>query len=256
MSAGTCSIPPGAPMSTENVVRAGFPNVPGRGDMLRIRRTLAMGVEKKNIGHLPVAARVYIASLGAAAIVLAAFSMTAWHAGDVGQFVFYIACGILCSNMKVWLPGITGTLSVNYIFILTAATELSLPHTMVIGVLSGVAQLFWAARMRPRNVQIAFTAAAMTLCSGLTWQVYNAAYLSQSVPFRLFWACITYYLLNTCSLAVIVAITEGKSIPRLWRDNFFWTAPHYLVGGSVAGALHLWNHSLGWHSSVLVLPTV
>lgn len=215
-----------------------------------------MDVEKKDIGHLPLAARVYISSLSTTAIAVASACAPAWQSGHAGQFAFFLACGILCSNMKVWLPGVTGTLSVNYIFILTSATELCLPQTVAIGVISGVAQLFWVARKRPRTVQIVFNCASMTLCSALTYEVYHATFLLKSVPFRLFWASIAYFLLNTCSVGGIVALTEGKKFPKLWRDTFFWTAPHYVVGGSVAGLLHLWDQSLGWQSSVLVFPTV
>ncbi|HTS29974.1 MAG TPA: diguanylate cyclase [Bryobacteraceae bacterium] len=215
-----------------------------------------MSVEKKDIGHLPWAAKFYIASLTITASIVGLVGFHGWRPSGLGHFGFLLVCGVLCSNMKVWLPGLTGTLSVNYIFILTAATELSLPETMAIGVISGIAQLFWSARKRPRAIQIAFTAASMTLCSGLTYEVYRSSLLSDSIPFRLFWASVAYFLSNSGSVAVIVALTEGKSLPGLWRDNFFWTAPHYLVGGSVAGVLYFWDQSLGWQTSVLVFPTV
>src|SRR5262249_13538175 len=63
-------------------------------------------------------------------------------------------------------------------------------------------------------------------------------------------------LSNTWSVAGIVGLTEGKRIYRVWRENFFWTAPHYLVGGALAGLLHYWNRVAGWHSAVLVFPLV
>ena len=214
-----------------------------------------MSVEKKDLGHLPVRARVYILSLcAAAAIAIAGLCVPAWKPDQLGHFLFFLACGVLCSNMKVHLPGITGTLSVNYIFILTAATELSLPYTVAIGSISGIAQLFWAARKRPRVVQVAFTCASMVLSCALTYEAFHSSYLAESVPFRLFWASITYFLLNTGSVAGIIVLTDGRSFVRVWRDNFFWTAPHYLVGGTVAGLLHFWDVSFGWQSSVLGLP--
>lgn len=215
-----------------------------------------MSVEKKDIGHLPIAARVYLCCLGVAAILAVAASATRWQPGHEGQFVFFLICGVLCSNMKVWLPGVTGTLSVNYIFILTSATELCLPQTVAVGVISGIAQLFWVARKRPRGIQILFTCASQALSSGLTYEVYHASFLSNSVPFQLFWASMAYFLLNTGSVGAIVALTEGKRFTKVWRETFFWTAPHYMVGGSVAGLLHFWNQSLGWQSSVLVFPTI
>src|ERR1035438_10649592 len=82
--------------------------------MKRFRRLLAMGAEKKNIGHLPLNARVYILAVTVAALAVSGYSASVWRTADMGQFLLYLACGILCSNLKVCLPGITGTLSVNY----------------------------------------------------------------------------------------------------------------------------------------------
>jgi diguanylate cyclase (GGDEF)-like protein/putative nucleotidyltransferase with HDIG domain len=224
--------------------------------MLLIRRILSMSVEKKDIGHLPWPAKVYIFCLCTAAVAVVFASVSASRPGDTAEFLFLLACGVLCSNLKVWLPGITGTLSVNYIFILTSATELSLAHTIAIGTLSGVAQLCWAARKRPRGVQVLFTCASMVLSCTLTHKAYHAGFIADSVPFRLFLASVVYFLSNTCSVAGIISLADGKKFTRVWHENFFWTAPHYLVGGSVAGLLHFWNQSFGWHSSILILPTI
>ena len=215
-----------------------------------------MSVDRDNIGHLPVAATAYVWTIVLAAAVVLGYCAPVRQPAEAGEFVFFLLCGILGSNLKVWLPGVTGTLSVNYIFILASATELGFRETVAIGVLSGVAQLFWSARKRPTWVQVVFTAASMALCCALTFDVYHAGLLGNSVPFRLFWASVAYFLLNTCSVAGILAITKGKRFHLIWRDSFFWTAPHYLVGGSVAGLLHYWNQSVGWRSSVLVFPTV
>ena len=224
--------------------------------MLPIRRMLGMSVEKKDIGHLPGPAFLYILCFGTAALGVVYLSVLAWQPAQLTQFLFLLICGIYGSNLKVHLPGVTGTLSVNYIFILTSVTELALPYTLAIGALSGMAQLYLAARKRPTAAQLVFTGSSMILSCGLTHLVYHVPWLSESVPLRLFWASVAYYLLNTGSVAGIIALTEGQTFTRVWRENFFWTAPHYLVGGSLAGLLYLWDQHFGWRSSVLVFPTV
>src|ERR1035437_5814831 len=131
--------------------------------MQRLRRLLAMGVEKKDLGHLPQTARVYILAICAAALAVAGYSASGWRTVHMGQFLLYLVCGILCSNLKVGLPGITGTLSVNYLFILAAITELTLAQTVVIGCVTGVAQLVLKARKRPRGVQVLFAFGSQTI---------------------------------------------------------------------------------------------
>jgi diguanylate cyclase (GGDEF)-like protein/putative nucleotidyltransferase with HDIG domain len=224
--------------------------------LAKLTRFLQMSGEKKDIGHLPGPAKVYILLLCSAATLVTTYSILQWQPTGMGPFLLYFFCGVLGSNLKVWLPGVTGTLSINYIFVLCAVTDLSLPQTVAIACASGVAQLFWAARKRPRNVQVLFTLASMVLSGALPWTVFHWPLLAHSIAFQLFGGSLVYFLCNTWSVAIIVGLTEGKPVEKVWRDNFFWTAPHYLVGGSLAGLIHFWNRFAGWQSSVLVFPTV
>jgi diguanylate cyclase (GGDEF)-like protein/putative nucleotidyltransferase with HDIG domain len=211
-------------------------------------------VDKKDIGHLPLAARVYIAAMNVVALAILGYCGNHWQSIHLGQFLLYLGMGILCSNLKVCLPGITSTLSVNYLFILTSVAELTLPQTVVIACSSGVAQLFLSAHKRPRGVQIVFAFTAQTICSAATYYIYHSSWMPDAVPFRLFAASVIYFLSNSCTVGAIVSLTEGKPFLVLWRNNFFWTAPHYLVGGALAGLFHFWNDYAGWQTAVLVFP--
>ena len=215
-----------------------------------------MGVQKTSFGHLPLPARSYVAVLTLASLGLAIYCAITWRTANMGQFLLYLACGIMCASMKVWLPGITGTLSVHYLFILASVTELTLPQTVAIGSLSGVSQLFWAARSRPNQVQVLFAFTSMILSSTLTFLVYQSKWPGGNLYSRLFCASITYFLCNTGAVGMIIALTEGKKFRRVWMENFFWTAPHYIVGGALAGLLHYWNQRVGWQSAVLVFPAI
>ena len=224
--------------------------------MKRIRRLLGMGAEKTNIGHLPLPARIYILSVTAAALAVCGYSAGVWRTVDMGQFLLYLTCGILCSNLKVCLPGITGTLSVNYLFILASVTDLTLAQTVATGCLSGVAQLVLRARKRPRNVQVLFAFGSQTLSSAAAYLVYHAGWMPDAVPYRLVGASGAYFLLNTVSVAAIIGLSEGKQFRAVWHDNFFWTAPHYLAGGALAGLFHYLNEYAGWETAALVFPIV
>ena len=224
--------------------------------MQRLRRLLAMGVEKKNLGHLPQTARIYILAVCAAAVAVGGYSATEWRSVHMGQFLLYVACGILCSNLKVCLPGVTSTLSVNYLFILASITDLTLAQTIVIGCTSGIAQLVLKARKRPRGVQVLFAFGSQTISSAAAYLVYHAGWMPDAIPFRLLGASATYFLSNSLSVASIIALSEGKSLRAVWYESFFWTGPHYLVGGALAGLFHYWNEFAGWETAVLIFPIV
>jgi diguanylate cyclase (GGDEF)-like protein/putative nucleotidyltransferase with HDIG domain len=213
--------------------------------------------EKKDLGRLPAAARAYIGVLSAGCVAVLFASGSLWTAEQTGHFLFYLICGILCSNLKVHLPGITGTLSVNFLFILASVVELSLPQTVAVGCTSGVVQLFCAAKRRPRMVQVWFTFSSMAVCTALTFAFDRmASGILESLAFRLFWAALAYFLCNTVSVATIISLTEGKRLWVLWKENFFWTGPHYLVGAAIVAIMHLCNRAIGWQSGVLVIPVV
>ena len=50
------------------------------------------------------------------------------------RFVCYLLLALLSSGLKVTLPGVTGTLSVSFLFILAGMAELGGLQTMVIGI--------------------------------------------------------------------------------------------------------------------------
>jgi hypothetical protein len=49
---------------------------------------------------------------------------------------------------------------------------------------------------------------------------------------------ITYYLLNTLSVAVVVSLTEKKPVVQIWRECYFWSFPYYLLGASLTGGMY------------------
>ena len=66
-----------------------------------------------------------------------------WQSADLTRFLCYLAVAVLASGLKVQLPGIDGTMSVNFLFILLGVMELSLPETLVIGCTATLVQSVW-----------------------------------------------------------------------------------------------------------------
>src|SRR5438874_5890248 len=127
---------------------------------------------------MPLKAKVYVGlviSLGATALGSA---MYLWETANLVRFLCYLALAIPASFLKVKLPGIRlGTMSVFFVFVLGAIVELNLPETMVIGVISVVAQSLWHSRFGVRLVQLAFSVATIALA------VVAGEFAYHSVPF-------------------------------------------------------------------------
>ena len=84
-----------------------------------------------------------------------------WQSADLARFACYVLVAILASGLKVQLPGIDGTMSVNFLFILLGVMELSLPETMVIGCTATLVQSVWHARNRLDPVKVIFNVFGM-----------------------------------------------------------------------------------------------
>src|SRR5438270_6423522 len=155
---------------------------------------------------------------------------------NIAQFICYLLIAILASRLKVNLPGITGTMSVNFLFILLGILELGFAETLVLGTAAILVQCFY--RDRPSPIQVTFNISASALAIAGGYSVYHLAILAAKVkshPLLLGLAAITYFAANTGSIAAVIALTERRSIKKIWVECYFWSFPYYLVGAAFAG---------------------
>src|SRR5437899_9879742 len=170
--------------------------------------------------------------LGAAVLVSA---LSHFHSADLTRFCCYLAVAILASGLKVQLPGIDGTMSVNFLFILLGVMELSLPETLILGSAAVVVQCFY--RDRPSPIQVTFNLCASAFATAVAYDVSHLAIgegWSSSHPLLLGLAASTYFLANTGSIATVISLTERKALNKIWVDCYFWSFPYYLVGAAFA----------------------
>src|SRR5215467_3386174 len=175
---------------------------------------------------------------------------------NVSKFLCYLLVAVLASRLKVNLPGITGTMSVNFLFILLGILELSFAETLALGCFAILTQCFY--RDRPRAVQVVFNTCATSIAIGLAYIVYHVTFFHvQNNPAVLLVATAsTYFVANTLPVATIISLTERKSLRHIWSDCYFWSFPYYLVGAGVAGLVSWLNRVVDWQTSLLILPAV
>src|SRR5580765_5367583 len=116
-------------------------------------------------GVRSIGARVFIAGLALAGWSFLFLGFAHWQTSDPVKFACYLIAALLASSLKVSLPGIEGTLSVNFLFTLLGILELSLPQTLVIGLASTLAQFYWKPARRVKLVQLIFNLSQVTVSS-------------------------------------------------------------------------------------------
>ena len=152
-------------------------------------------------------------------VVMLGSSLLHWHSQDPMRFACYLAVAVLASGLKVQLPGIDGTMSVNFLFILLGVLELSLPETLVIGCTASLVQSVWQARKRLDPVKVLFNVAGMMAnASALTYLTYYwlAARFGSNKPILLMLAALVFFFANTLPISIVIALTEGKSSRKVW----------------------------------------
>src|ERR1700723_1014352 len=163
-----------------------------------------------------IGARVYICGMALAALGCLVLAFFQWQSTDPVKFVCYMGAALLASSFKVSLPGIEGTLSMNFLFTLIGILEMSLPETLLIGLVSTLAQFYWKPARRLKLVQLVFNLSHVTVCSAAAYGAYKlvAIYVLHGAvhtpqhglqyglqPLALLAAAITHFLFGTIAMS-------------------------------------------------------
>ena len=188
-----------------------------------------------------------------------AIAFTRWRSTDTVEFLCYLLVALLASSLKVTLPGIDGTMSVNFLFILLGVLEMSFAETLVLGFAAVLVQCYWKSSKRLRPIQVIFNLSQLTIATSAAYGLYR--FLSGGVlvhhrSVALTIAATAYFAFNTVAMAVVIALTESKKVKTVWAECYFWSFPYYLVGAAVAVVVDFLNAHIGWEASLLVIPTI
>jgi putative nucleotidyltransferase with HDIG domain len=206
-----------------------------------------------------IGARVFIAGMAAAGLAVFVMAFAHWQTSDPVKFACYLIAALLASSLKMGLPGIEGTLSVNFLFTLLGILELSLPQTLALGLASVLAQFYWKPARRVKSIQLIFNLSQVAVSTALAYGAYwlvSERVLHTPGPLALLAAAMTHFACNTAATATVIGLTENKPIGKVWGDSHRWLLPYYMVGAAAAGLVHFLNSRIGWQSSLLVLPPI
>ena len=203
-------------------------------------------------------ATLFIGVTAAIGVSVFAYALAHWQNTGLERFACYLIIAVLSSGLKIQLPGIDGTMSVNFLFILLGVLELSLPETLIIGCTATLVQCLWQARQRIVPAKVVFNVFMMANAITLSYFTYHrlARVLGENTPVLLVVTALLFFLANTLPVSVIISLTEGKSPRKVWADCHFWSFPYYIVGAAIVFMVGFVNRQAGWQTSLLVLPPI
>jgi len=204
-------------------------------------------------------AKIFITLVIVTGCLVLGSGLIQWRSDDLASFVIFLIIALLASGLKLRLPGVTGTISVSFFFVLIGIASLKLPQVLVVGCSSILVQYFWQSTKKLRAVQILFNIASVSIAISVSYQTFHSAWL-RSLPLELsvtlgILAC-AYFISTTFLVAAVISLTEGKSFGKVWRASYLWSFPYYLLGAATAGLFEIAKHRLGWQTSMLVAPVM
>src|SRR6185312_16596221 len=153
---------------------------------------------------MPLRAKFYIALILGAGLLGLTTQLLHFAPPDQGFFWFFFIITVLTSGLKVRLPMVTVTLSVNFLFVLVAIARFTLPEALAIGAAATVVQCVWQAKNRPRFIQVAFSTNSICLAIIAAHAVFHGpllGILSKDNFILLALSAAVYFIVNTVLVA-------------------------------------------------------
>lgn len=212
--------------------------------------------------QLPWAARLYIASVVATALVIVGSRVTRMHFDEPGLFVSLLLLSSASAAMKITLPLTTNvsTMSVSYAIDFASLLLLGVDQTLLVAAASAFSQCMLNNRDTQPLYRTLFSVAALVVTVAGAGHAFTLLSGSGPDPVTavarpLVGAATVYFLLNTGLIAVAIALVSRQAVVTIWQTNFLWSAPSYFVGAGAA-ALTTWGvrHVGFWMAPLTFAP--
>jgi diguanylate cyclase (GGDEF)-like protein/putative nucleotidyltransferase with HDIG domain len=176
---------------------------------------------------------------------------------NIAEFICYLGIAILAARLKVNLPGVAGTMSVSFLFVLLGILQLSFSETLILGSASVLVQLLYPDR--PNGLQGTFNLCSSAVSTALAYGAFHfslANHVVESQALGLGVAGIVYFTANTGSIAMVISFSESRSLKEILVECYFWSFPYYLVGAAIAGVIGWFDEAFNWETSLLIAPVI
>jgi diguanylate cyclase (GGDEF)-like protein/PAS domain S-box-containing protein len=194
------------------------------------------------MNKLPIPARIYVIAIVAIGAALLAFGTHVPRVEQLPAFLAMILVTVLTSTFKLQLPTTKNRATLSVAFVIDFASLLLFGPPLAILISASGVMMQSTVKVAHRNplYRTLFNVAALVLTVRVAGFVFAAL---GGTTGRLIWpggstalvaAVVAYFLVNTWSIAIAIALSTNQPIRRVWKQNFLWGAPSYFVGATVA----------------------
>src|ERR1700733_9123434 len=194
------------------------------------------------MNKLPIPARIYVVAIVAIGAAVLAFGTHVPRVDQLPAFLAMLVASVLTSTFKLQLPTTKNRATLSVAFVIDFASLLLFGPPLAILISASGVIMQSTVKVAHRNplYRTLFNVAALILTVRTAGFVYTAL---GGTTGRLVWpvgstalvaAVVVYFLVNTWSIAIAIALSTCQPIQRVWKQNFLWGGPSYFVGATVA----------------------
>jgi len=187
---------------------------------------------------LPQAAKRAIVMFGAAGLITALYTLLYQPVLAPGRILILLALAAASARAKVKLYRETSLSFLTSVVLLAVITQG--PAVAVIVAVFGVTMQSFLPKKKLVLHQAIFNGGMISVTVTATWWIHHlltgllpSTNLSAETTATVL-ASFTYFLGNSISVSVIVALTKGISMFQVWANHFMYSAPSFLIAGMVS----------------------
>lgn len=204
-------------------------------------------------------ARIFVALIVVSGLLVLGDAVLNARAMPTVRFVAFLLVACLAARLKIKLPGLTGTMSVNLPFILVAAAEMNTAEALAVGFISTLVQCLPRGMQKFNLVQAAFNCSTITLAVATTRFIYASPSVTAMVAspgLRLAIAAAGYALANTVPIAIVIRLTEAVSAMQTLIEMLQLSFPYLVASAGIAGLSLAITQEIAWQVPLAVLPVM
>jgi hypothetical protein len=208
---------------------------------------------------MPNHARSYISGvIAAGAFSILAGLLQPW-ADDPVRFACIALLALAGGSLRVKIPGLTGNISLSFVFVLLGVAVLNFPETLAIACTATAIQCLLKTTRRQTPVQVVFNIAAVALSTTVAYWGPRVVIAPEHVSYLLATLTISatlYFTANTLLVSTVLALINRQRVRSVWVQCHLWSFPYYVIGAGVAALAALGTQSVGWKPSMVMLPAM
>ena len=194
-------------------------------------------MNKSTFTTMPIAARITIVLFGILGLAAMLYAAVFHNAYDPIRLTALLALAAGGSRVNVNLFKGT-TLSLLTSVVLLAVIQDGLGVAMLVAVFGVTVQAVNPSRKLVFH-QLAFNAGMIAMTVSATWWTYKGLASASDAPLSAgltatVLASFVYFLGNSISISLIIALTKRMSMVNVWTNHFMQSAPSFLIAGLLA----------------------